>query len=237
MKQILNENMTTSLFEEVKEDKPNGILKRIKGVVADFKSNRNGRVYPRELWENVINSEYVKEMMESKCLFGESNHPFDDRVEIDLNNVSHCIHDLYIEGDSVIGVLDLLPTPAGEIINNLIDYGSKIGVSSRGAGEVNSDGTVDADSYNFFTFDLVPRPSVAAARPTIIESEEVKPEKLLTESEIANIMNNYRNIDKKLNETSSKDTSYSYIIEGVQKTISTNIINRLIKESDELNIL
>ena len=177
MKQILNEQLTSSLFEEVKENKPTGILKRIKGIVADFKPNRNGRVYPRELWEKVLNSEYVKEMMASKCLFGESNHPFDDRVEIDLNNVSHCIHSLKIEGDSVIAELDLLPTPAGEIINKLIDYGSSIGVSSRGAGSVDSNGFVDPDDYQFFTFDLVPRPSVAAARPALAESEEVKVEK------------------------------------------------------------
>lgn len=84
MKQILNECQATSLFEEV-EEKPRGILKRITGVVADFKPNRNGRVYPRELWEKVINSEYTQEMMNSKCLFGEANHPLtDDRVEIDL---------------------------------------------------------------------------------------------------------------------------------------------------------
>ena len=72
-KQVLNEQLTLSLFEEVNnEEKPKGILKRIKGIVADFNPNRNGRVYPRELWERVINSEYVKEMMESKCLFGEN---------------------------------------------------------------------------------------------------------------------------------------------------------------------
>lgn len=230
MKQVLNENTAISLFEEVKEEKPAGILKRIKGIVADFKPNRNGRVYPRELWEKVINSEYVKEMMGSKCLFGENNHPFDDRVEIDLNNVSHCIHDLYIEGDSVIGVIDLLPTPAGEIINKLIDYGSKIGISSRGAGSVQSDGSVNPDDYQFFTFDLVPRPSVAAARPAMVEAEEVKTETILTEGEIATILNKYR----KLDETIDEKTAYRYITEGETKKISTNIIDKLIKESEEL---
>lgn len=230
-KQVLNETMTTSLFEEVGGEKPAGILKRIKGIVADFKPNRNGRVYPRELWEKVLNSEYVKEMMDSKCLFGENNHPFDDRVEIDLNNVSHCIHSMTIEGDSVIAELDLLPTPAGEIINKLIEYGSSIGVSSRGAGSVNSDGSVDPNDYQFFTFDLVPRPSVAAARPTMVESEQVKPEKVLTEGEIANILSNYRKID----ETIENKTSYTYIKEGETKSVSTNIINKLIRESKELN--
>ena len=234
MKQILNEQLTSSLFEEVRENKPSGILKRIKGVVADFKPNRNGRIYPRELWEKVINSEYVKEMMASKCLFGENNHPFDDRVEIDLNNVSHCIHSLNIEGDSVIAELDLLPTPAGEIINKLIDYGSSIGVSSRGAGSVNADGTVDPDDYQFFTFDLVPRPSVAAARPVIAESEEVKVEKTLTEAEVANIIKSYTNINERV-ERVSKENEYRYIKEGEKKSISSNIIDKLINENSKLN--
>lgn len=158
----------------------------------------------------------------------------DDRVEIDLNNVSHCIHSLNIEGDAVVAELDILDTPAGNIINKLIDYGSKIGVSSRGAGAVNSDGTVDPDSYQFFTFDLVCRPSVAAARPEIVESEKKETAKVLTESEIATILDNYKNIDKKIKET--KDTNYIiYITEGETKKVKSDIINKLIKESEKLD--
>ena len=233
MRQILNENTTTSLFESTNE-KPIGILKRIRGVVADFKPNRNGRTYPRELWEKVINSEYVNEMIKSKCLFGEANHPLtDDRVEIDLNNVSHAVNRLWIENDAVMGELDLLPTPAGEIISKLIDYGSSIGVSSRGAGSVNSDGSVDPDDYQFFTFDLVPRPSVAAARPAIVESEEVKDIPTLTEGQIAEIVNSYRNIGTKIQET-AKNNTFKYISEGEEKSISTNIISKLIEDSKNL---
>lgn len=218
MKQILNEQLTNTLFEEVKEQKPANILKRIKGVVADFKPNRNGRVYGRHLWENVINSEYVQEMMNAKCLFGENNHPQDDRTDIDLNNVSHAINKMWIEGDSVMAELDLLPTPAGEIINKLIDYGSKIGVSSRGAGEVYDDGSVDEDSYTFFTLDLVPRPSVAAARPALAESENLlKEKKSLSEAEIAGMLASYKNMSNKINESTSQT------------------ICRLIKESQEIN--
>lgn len=231
MRQILNENTTTSLFESTNE-KPIGILKRIRGVVADFKPNRNGRTYPRELWEKVINSEYVNEMIKSKCLFGEANHPLtDDRVEIDLNNVSHAVNKLWIENDAVMGELDLLPTPAGEIISKLIDYGSSIGVSSRGAGSVNSDGSVDPDDYQFFTFDLVPRPSVAAARPAIVESEEIKNAPKLTEGQIAEIVNSYRNIGTKINETAN---SFKYIKEGEEKRHSTDIISKLIENSQNL---
>ena len=71
--QILNEELRQTLFEEVTDNKPKrqGVLKTIKGIVADCKLNRNGRIYPRKLWENVINSDYVKELLASKTLFGE----------------------------------------------------------------------------------------------------------------------------------------------------------------------
>lgn len=70
--QYLMENDFTSLFEEDKSSsKPPRVLKVVKGCVADFVRNRNGRIYPRQLWENVINSDYVKEMIEDNSLFGE----------------------------------------------------------------------------------------------------------------------------------------------------------------------
>ena len=122
--------------------------------------------------------------------------------------------------------LDILNTPNGEKVNTLIDYGSKIGVSSRGAGSVTSDGSVDPDDYQFFTFDIVCRPSVAAAR--ITESENLKSKKVLSEGEIANIISSYKNINEKLN------NNFIYIKEGEEKYIKNNLINRLIKESENL---
>ena len=234
MKQFLVEEMTQSIFEAVDVEQTNpSVLKTVKGVVADFNPNRNGRVYPRQLWENVINSDYVKEMMASKMLLGEADHPFDDRVEISIKEVSHAINKLWLEGDKVMAELDILNTTNGQKVATLIDYGSKIGVSSRGAGSVLSDGSVDPDDYQFFTFDIVCRPSVAAAR--ITESEENKEAKSLTESEIANIISNYKNINKKLEEAAISDANYRYISEGKTNSISSNIIARLIKESEDIN--
>ena len=232
MKQFLVEEMTQSIFEAVETEKTNpSVLKTVKGVVADFNPNRNGRVYPRELWEKVINSEYTKEMMASKMLLGEADHPFDDRVEISIKEVSHAINKLWIEGDKVMAELDILNTTNGQKVATLIDYGSKIGVSSRGAGSVLSDGSVDPDDYQFFTFDIVCRPSVQAARITESEENNVKP---LTESEIADVIKSYRNINEKLQEIPEESSTYKYINEGEEKSISTNIISRLIKESENL---
>lgn len=227
-RQFLAEEMTQSIFEAIDTNQSNpSVLKTVKGIVADFNPNRNGRVYPRALWEKVINSDYVKEMINSRMLLGETDHPFDDRAEISIKEVSHAINKLWIENDKVMAELDILNTPNGEKVNTLIDYGSKIGVSSRGAGSVTSDGSVDPDDYQFFTFDIVCRPSVAAAR--ITESEELKSEKILTEGEIANIISSYKNIDKKL-----EKSNFTYIEEGEEKIIKNNLITKLIKESEDL---
>ena len=171
-KNILTEQFTSQF--EILKDKPANVLKRVKGVVSDFKSNRNGRVYPRELWENVVNSDYVKEMINNHSLFGEADHP-ETRLEISLQNVSHAINDLWIEDDKVMAIIDILPTPMGKIISELLDYGTNLGISSRGAGTVLADNSVDPDDYQFVTFDYVGRPSCAAARMnTILESAEIE---------------------------------------------------------------
>ena len=188
MKNILLES-TKSKFK-VLEHKPANVLKRIQGVLSDFKSNRNGRIYPRELWENVLNSDYVKEMIESHGLVGELDHP-EERLEISLQNVSHVINDMWIEGDQVIGTIDILPTPSGKIVSELLDYGTDIGISSRGAGSVGPNNVVDPD-YQFVTFDFVARPSCEAARLNMIV-ESVQPEiDNNSDDKVKNILEGYK---------------------------------------------
>ena len=188
MKSILLES-TKSKFK-VLEHKPANVLKRIQGVLSDFKSNRNGRIYPRELWENVLNSDYVKEMIESHGLVGELDHP-EERLEISLQNVSHVINDMWIEGDQVVGTIDILPTPSGKIVSELLDYGTDIGISSRGAGSVGPNNVVDPD-YQFVTFDFVARPSCEAARLNMIV-ESVQPEiDTNSDDKVKNILEGYK---------------------------------------------
>lgn len=187
-KNILLES-TKSKFK-VLEHKPANVLKRIQGVLSDFKSNRNGRIYPRELWENVLNSDYVKEMIESHGLVGELDHP-EERLEISLQNVSHVINDMWIEGDQVVGTIDILPTPSGKIVSELLDYGTDIGISSRGAGSVGPNNVVDPD-YQFVTFDFVARPSCEAARLNMIV-ESVQPEiDTNSDDKVKNILEGYK---------------------------------------------
>lgn len=188
-KNVLVEQINSNF--QILTDKPANVLKRIKGVVSDNKSNRNGRIYPMSLWQNVVNSDYVKEMINNHSLFGEADHP-ETRLEISLQNVSHAINDLWIEGDKVLAIIDILPTPMGKIISELLDYGTNIGISSRGAGTVLRDNSVDPDDYQFVTFDFVARPSCEAARlNTILESASIEAQNT-KDDEIKNLLEGYK---------------------------------------------
>ena len=198
-KEILVETIKSKF--EVLKDKPANVLKRIKMVLSDWDFNRNGRVYPKELWENVVDSDYVKEMINSHGLVGELDHP-EDRLEISLQNVSHVINDMWIDGDKLMGVIDILPTPNGKIVNELLDYGTEIGISSRGAGSVGANNIVDPD-YQFVTFDFVARPSCEAARyKAILEGVKLDID-TNSDDKVKNILESYKTNLKEDNTTTS----------------------------------
>lgn len=208
-KNILTEQINSNF--KILKDKPANVLKRIKGVVSDNRSNRNGRIYPIELWKNVVESDYVKEMIDNHSLFGEADHP-ETRLEISLQNVSHAINDLWIDGDKVMAIIDILPTPMGKILSELLDYGTNLGISSRGAGTVLSDNTVDPDDYQFVTFDFVARPSCEAARlNTILESAAIEA-KNTKDDEINNLLESYK--------SGLKESDRGLSIEEVRKILS-----------------
>ena len=165
-----------------------GVLKVLKGTLSTLgKKNRNGRVYSKQLWQNVLDSEYWHDMVSNNSLFGECVHPADNRstsdpFEIDANNVSHRISEAHIEGDRLIGTVEILDTDAGRNICSLIDSGCNIGISARGAGDLNGD-EVDPDTYQFKTFDLTFRPSDFNARLTPLTESEKRNFKPIKESE------------------------------------------------------
>lgn len=221
----LNELMNSGSILESKKSERKGVLRTIIAKITDYLPNRNGRVYPRSIWEKACNSDLVKEQVACNCFFGEANHPFDDRMDIDLTNVSHAISKIDIKDDGVYGTIDILDTPSGNIIDKLMEYGSKIGISSRGCGSLDDRTNTVQDDYQLFAFDIVARPSVAAARLT--ESEELMKQGkvVMTESEIQNVLRGYRN--NILNES-----GYTQIKENLG---ANKIISQLIKESEELN--
>lgn len=164
------------------------ILKTLKGPLSTCdKKNRNGRIYSRELWENVLQSEYWKDMMKNNSLCGEVVHPGDERqesdsFEIDISKVSHRIKEAHIEGDKLMGTIEILDTEQGRNLLSLVDAGVTVGISARGIGDVNGD-EVDPYTYNLKTFDITLRPSDPNARLVPLTESERLHFKFINESE------------------------------------------------------
>lgn len=172
-----------------------GVLCTLEGPFGtSTEPTRNTRLYIRELWEKVINSKDVKEAMDTKTFFGEADHPlaYQQRLESHIPQISHNITELHLGADGIVyGKLDVLDTPNGRIVKTLVDYGSKLGISSRGTGEViHSDRyespIVNPDNYQFITFDLVVMPGAEVARlnksQDIVESLKVELKQQITEA-------------------------------------------------------
>lgn len=175
------ENLVTDKFEYKKlspeEQQKRGILGRLVGIIADSKNaTRNGRKYSEALWENVFKDPIMKERIETNCCFGELGHPT-DREETDMEKIAICMDGLPKKDSNgkLQAIFNILDTPNGRILKTLCDYGCKIGVSSRGSGEVstNFDGTedVDPESYECQGFDAVIIPAVKEARLNYVTEE------------------------------------------------------------------
>lgn len=190
MKKLLIETTSKGSLGYIAEspDAPRpGFLGKLKGPAADYNSpTRNDNFYSRELWEHVVASDDFIELYEAKCLFGEVDHP-EDRLETLVKNAAISLVGYEFNDDN--GTLDcefdILDTPMGKIVKSLAEYGSKLGVSSRGAGDVvTRDGVdyIDPESYEFEAFDIVLQPAVKQARPTVVESLNKDKSKKLIES-------------------------------------------------------
>ncbi len=123
--------------------------------------NGNGRVYPsRVLMREVEN---YKKLVKERRALGELDHP-DDSV-INLRNASHMVTDVWFEGKDVMGKVQVLNTPSGNILRSLVDSGVKLGISSRGMGSVSESqgATVVEDDFQLICFDFVSEPSTPNA--------------------------------------------------------------------------
>lgn len=176
MRKVLIETRMNALkLSESKSTPKKGCLGRIEGICADFKNpTRNGRLYPLSLWKKVFNDSLFKENLENKTLYGELDHP-EERFEPLMAEACIVMTDYKIDEDAgvIYAGFDILDTPKGRILKSIVDYGSVVGVSSRGQGDiiesVNGE-EVDTDSYEFACFDVVSTPAVERARQSVVES-------------------------------------------------------------------
>ena len=124
--------------------------------------NRNGRIYPMNVLSPKVDS-YVSDFVDKNRAFGELNHPQGPTVNLD--RVSHLVKDLQCEGTNFNGKAKVMDTPMGKIVQNLMDEGAKLGVSTRGMGSLKSQNGVNMVQPDFMlaAVDIVADPSAPDA--------------------------------------------------------------------------
>lgn len=160
-KNTLTEHLTFDQARVITEASSDGKSLYMEGIfVQGEKRNQNQRVYPvQEIAKAVKN---IQERIDSGVsVLGEADHP--DDLQVNLDRVSHMIERMWMDGQDGLGRLKLLPTPMGNICKTLIENGVKLGVSSRGSGNVNESGKVS--DFEIQTVDIVANPSAPDAYP------------------------------------------------------------------------
>jgi hypothetical protein len=125
--------------------------------------NQNGRVYPKDILAREVEN-YKKVQIAERRALGELDHP--ESSVVNLQNVSHNVQDVWWKGDDVVGKVEILATPSGNILKELLKAGIKLGISSRGLGSVKSIGenTVAVeDDFELICWDFVSNPSTHGA--------------------------------------------------------------------------
>jgi hypothetical protein len=170
MKQVIVDyipfNITpTQINEAMKEN--NGKLV-VKGVLQRAEAkNQNGRVYPRDILVRE-SKKYDENFVKQNRALGELDHP--DSSVVNLQNVSHNVKEMHFEGDNLVGTVEILTTPSGNILKELFKNGIKLGISSRGLGSVEMVQEADGDTvskvgddFELIAFDFVSNPSTHGA--------------------------------------------------------------------------
>jgi len=170
MKNLLIE---TNLFEgRVNEDSSGRTM--VKGILQRAGAeNQNGRVYPRKVLEREL-KKYETLIKERRAL-GELDHP--DSSVINLKNVSHNIKEIHWEGDDVVGTVEILPTPSGNILKELLRAGILLGISSRGMGStqpMKDNKLLVGEDFELIGWDFVSNPSTHGAFMTQMNESVVK---------------------------------------------------------------
>tara|TARA_B100000963_G_scaffold185472_1_gene161232 strand:- start:6553 stop:7158 length:606 start_codon:yes stop_codon:yes gene_type:complete len=144
-----------SLNENVSKENGNLV---VEGILATCEvKNGNGRYYARDLWEREMKK--YKDLIKERRSLGELDHP--ESQVINLQNVSHLVTDYSWDGDNIMGKIEILPTPTGNILKELIKNGVTVGVSSRGMGSLEQRGDIMEvqDDFELLCWDFVSTPS------------------------------------------------------------------------------
>ena len=161
----LKENLTFDRAGMIVESEADGKNLYMKGIfIEGGVKNANQRVYPVHEIERAVQT--INEQLKSgHSVLGEVDHP--DDLKINLDRVSHMIESMWMDGPCGHGKLKILPTPMGELVKAMLSSGVKLGVSSRGSGNVN-EGSGHVSDFEIITVDIVAQPSAPHAYPKAI---------------------------------------------------------------------
>ena len=164
----LRENLTfkdANVVYEATENSNGGKDLYMKGIcIQGGVENANKRVYPVSEITNAVTT-INEQIKEGNSVLGEVDHP--DDLKINLDRVSHMIESMWMDGPNGYGKLKILETPMGQLVKTMINGGVKLGVSSRGSGNVNESSGQVAD-FEIVTVDVVAQPSAPNAYPVAI---------------------------------------------------------------------
>jgi hypothetical protein len=207
--------MKTALSEHLSFDQAKIVLERDEGsdgrkslhlngicIQGDIR-NANQRVYSSEEIGRAVKT-LNEQISGGYSVLGEVDHPQD--LKINLDRVSHMITKMWMDGPNGYGKLKILPTPMGQLVQTMLESGVKLGVSSRGSGEV--DGSGNVQGFEIITVDVVAQPSAPGAYPTPVYEH---------------LMNNtggYKAI-KIAHEIQGDTKAQKYIAESLKRIIST----------------
>lgn len=173
----------------IRESKSKPGVFEVEGVMQRAKAqNQNGRVYSKAILEREC-SKYMKEFVERGNAFGELDHP--ESPVVSLKNASHIVKELWWKGDDLMGRVELLNTPAGNIVKEIIRAGHTIGISSRGTGSVQqtNEGQLEVQpDFELVCWDFVSNPSTHGAfmNPVSLNEGKVKVSKYTNLDSIIN---------------------------------------------------
>ena len=161
----LREHLTFDQARMVTETDNDGKDLFMKGIcIQGGVKNANKRVYPVNEIQDAV-STLNEQINQGMSVLGEVDHP--DDLKINLDRVSHMVTEMWMDGPNGYGKMKVLPTPMGNLVKTMLESGVKLGVSSRGSGNV-KEASGDVSDFEIVTIDVVAQPSAPDAYPTAI---------------------------------------------------------------------
>ena len=161
----LREHLTFDQARMVTETANDGKDLFMKGIcIQGGVKNANDRVYPVAEISNAV-TQINDQIKDGHSVLGEVDHP--DDLKVNLDRVSHMVESMWMDGANGFGKLKILPTPMGQLVKTMLESGVKLGVSSRGSGNV-QESSGDVSEFEIVTVDIVAQPSAPGAYPKAI---------------------------------------------------------------------